>query len=90
MKRSIRPVLLNYRPTLAFKLMTSASQKRAYTALLKFRNHKERNGSRLFYGDPYCELEYAALRQRIAFLEDSVLRIARFSVDHALIESRNA
>ncbi len=82
----IKPVLMTFRPPLAWRLNATAQQKRSWAAYYRFRNYKERCGSPMRHFVPEAfNIDMAALRWRIAELEQKEVWLALHSLDSALL-----
>lgn len=80
-----RPVTKTFVPSMAFKLMATSAQKRAWTQWHHFRDYKERTGSPLKYSVPGCvQEEMTALRNRIYELESGQISAATDRVQASL------
>jgi hypothetical protein len=69
------PVTAEFRPSLAFKVMTTAEYRKEWARWHHFRNYKERTGSPLCYVVPACvNLEMQALRNYASRMHRIVTR----------------
>lgn len=61
----LNQITSTFRPSLAFKVGLSASEKRGMVRFHKFRNYRARQGRLVAYYDPFFNVEVGSLRAHI-------------------------